>query len=174
MSCFISLILGTGRQEANSIKVAEFVCEEAKNYGFKVELIKPRDWLDSPFTGEMKENKRKKLSEILQKANGFLIVSPEYNHGYPGELKLLLDNFYDEFAYKPIGICGVSSGKLGGARMVEQLRLVLIGFSMILLRNAVYFLNVKNFDNEKEGYREPLKNLFNELKFYCEKFSRLK
>jgi len=172
MNYFIPLIMGTGRKGANSEKVAEFVFEKAKEYGFEVELIKPRDWLDSPFTGEMNEEKRNKLSEIFKRANGFIIVSPEYNHSFPGELKLLLDNFYEEFTHKPVAICGVSAGKLGGARMVEQLRLVFIQFSMVPLRNAVYFSNVKNFDQEKESYREFLKNLFDELKFYLEKLGQ--
>jgi len=169
---FILIILGTGRRGANSEKVAEFVFEEAKNYGFEVELIKPRDWLDSPFTGEMDEEKRKKLSDIFKRANGFIIVSPEYNHSFPGELKLLLDNFYEEYAHKPVGICGVSIGQLGGARMVEQLRLVCIELSMIPLRNAVYFSNVQNFEKEKETYKEFLLSMFDELKYYSEKFGQ--
>jgi NAD(P)H-dependent FMN reductase len=172
MAYLISIILGTARKEAISEKIAEFVFESAKNYGFEVELIKPRNWLDSPFTEEMNEEKRNKLSEIFTRSNGFIIVSPEYNHSFPGELKLLLDNFYEEFKHKPVGICGVSSGKLGGARVVEQLRLVCIELSMIPLRNAVYFSNVKNFEEEKEGYQEFLKILFDELKFYCEKLGQ--
>lgn len=169
---FITIILGTGRKDSNSEKIAEFVLQESRNYGFESELIKPRDWLESPFTLEIKEEKRNKLSEIFNKAKGFIIVSPEYNHSFPGELKLLLDNFYEEYNHKPVGICGVSIGKLGGARMVEQLKLVCIEFSMIPLRNAVYFSEVQNFEKEKENYKEPLKLLFDELKFYIEKLSR--
>jgi NAD(P)H-dependent FMN reductase len=165
----IGIILGTGREGANSEKVANFVFEEAKNFGFEVEYIKVKDWLDKPYTGGMSEEKRNKMSEILNSLDGFIIVSPEYNHSFPGELKLFLDEFYEEFNYKPVGICGVSVGKLGGSRMVESLRLVLIEFMMVPLRNAVYFSNVKNFENEKENYKEFLKNLFEELKFYMMK-----
>jgi NAD(P)H-dependent FMN reductase len=165
----ITIILGTGREGAMSQKVAEFVVDEAKHYGFEVEFIKVKDWLDKPYTGGMSEEKRNKASEILKNSQGFLIVSPEYNHSFPGELKLFLDEFYEEFNHKPVGICGVSSGKLGGARMVESLRLVLIELKMIPLRNAVYFSNVRNFENDKDSYKEFLKNLFDELKFYMEK-----
>jgi NAD(P)H-dependent FMN reductase len=165
----IGIILGTGREGANSEKVANFVFEEAKNFGFEVEYIKVKDWLDKPYTGGMSEEKRNKMSEILNSLDGFIIVSPEYNHSFPGELKLFLDEFYEEFNHKPVGICGVSVGKLGGSRMVENLRLVLIEFMMVPLRNAIYFSNVKNFENEKENYKEFLKNLFEELKFYIEK-----
>jgi len=165
----ISIILGTGREGANSEKVSEFVLESAKNFGFEVNFIKVKDWLDKPWTGGMSEDKRNKMSEILKNSQGFIIVSPEYNHSFPGELKLFLDEFYEEFNHKPVGICGVSRGKLGGARMVESLRLILIEFMMIPLRNAVYFSNVENFENEKESYKDFLKNLFDELKFYLEK-----
>jgi NAD(P)H-dependent FMN reductase len=165
----IGIILGTGREGAHSEKVANFVFEEAKNFGFEVEYIKVKDWLDKPYTGGMSEEKRNKMSEILNSLDGFIIVSPEYNHSFPGELKLFLDEFYEEFNHKPVGICGVSVGKLGGSRMVESLRLVLIEFMMIPLRNAIYFSNVKNFENEKENYKDFLKNLFEELKFYMEK-----
>jgi len=165
----VAIILGTGRGGSKSEKVANFVVEEARNFGFEVEYIKVKDWLDKPFTGGMSEEKRIKISEILNNSQGFIIVSPEYNHSFPGELKLFLDEFYEEFNHKPVGICGVSVGKLGGARMIESLRLVLIEFMMIPLRNAVYFSNVQNFDKEKEIYKEFLKAMFEELKFYIEK-----
>jgi len=165
----VTIILGTGREGSKSEKVANFVVEEAKNFGFEVEYIKVKDWLDKPFTGGMSEEKRNKMSEILNNSQGFIIVSPEYNHSFPGELKLFLDEFYEEFNHKPVGICGVSVGKLGGARMIESLRLVLIEFMMIPLRNAVYFSNVQNFDKEKESYKEFLKAMFEELKFYIKK-----
>jgi NAD(P)H-dependent FMN reductase len=174
MSYFIPIILGTGRAKSNSQKVAKFVFEEAKNYGFDIELIKPRDWLDKPWTGGMSKEKRNKLSKIFKKADGFIIISPEYNHSFPGELKLLLDEFYEEYAHKPIGICGVSSGKFGGVRMVESLKPVLNTFSMIILKNSVYFANIENFEREKENYKKLLKILFDELRFYLEKWSQIK
>ena len=71
-----------------------------------------------------------------------VIISPEYNHGYPGELKLLLDNAYDVYEGKPVAICGVSNGPIGGARMAEQLKLVLSAFQMMIINAAVYFANV--------------------------------
>lgn len=172
MKLFIPIILGSGRKGAKSLKVAQFVFQEAKNYGFEVELIKPRNYLTSPFTGEMNKEKKNKLSKIFSRADGFIIVSPEYNHSFPGELKLLLDNFYEEYAHKPVGICGVSSGKFGGVRMIEMLKIVCLAFSMIPLTNSVYFLEVQKFEEEKENYKKFLITLFDELKFYLEKLSR--
>lgn len=170
---FVPIILGTGRKNANSEKVSEFVFDLANKCGFNVKLIKVREWLDQPWTGGMDFKKREKLSQIFKEADGFLIVSPEYNHSFPGELKLLLDEFYEEYHFKPVGICGVSTGKLGGARMVEQLKLTLITFSMILLKNTVYFSNVESFEKDKKDYEKYIEILFNELKSYIEKLKKL-
>lgn len=169
MKFFIPIILGTGREANNSEKIANFVFEEVNKYGFESQIIKPRDWLNKPWTGGMDNEKRKNLSEILMKANGLIIVSPEYNHSFPGELKLLLDEFYKEYKNKPAGICGVSSGNFGGVRMIEGLKLVLNSLNMIVLKNSVNFSNIENFENNKERYKSFLNSLFEELKFYLEK-----
>jgi NAD(P)H-dependent FMN reductase len=169
MAYLVSIIFGTGREGANSEKVANFVFESAKNFGFEINFIKVKDWLDKPYTGGMSEEKRNKLSEIFKNSQGFLIVSPEYNHSFPGELKLFLDEFYEEFHNKPVGICGVSVGNFGGIRMIQNLKPVLTALKLIPLFQEIYFCKVDNFENEKENYKEFLKNLFEELKFYMEK-----
>ena len=71
-------------------------------------------------------------------ADGLIVVSPEYNHGYPGPLKEVLDSLYEEYEHKPIGICGAGGG-LGGSRAVEQLRLVAIELKLVPIREALYF-----------------------------------
>ena len=68
--------------------------------------------------------------EKARRSDGFIIVSPEYNHGYPGELKMLLNMLFSQYAHKPVGICRVSSGAWGGTRMVEQLRQVGLAFHL--------------------------------------------
>src|SRR5262245_58802077 len=114
----IPVILGTARSGRESEKVAKFVHEFAVQHGFLTELVDVRDYLQS-FTEE------KELTAWKEKAtaaDGFIIVSPEYNHGYPGELKMFLDSAYVEYNHKPLGIVGVSDGMAGGIRMAEQLR----------------------------------------------------
>ena len=103
-----------------------------------------------------------------------IIVSPEYNHGYPGELKMMLDLLYKEYAQKPIGFCGVSAGGLGGARVVEQLRLVSIEFHMIPIREAMYFSSVQDLFEENgkikdESYSPRITKFLNELVSYIKK-----
>ncbi len=109
----------------------------------------------------------------MKRADGLVIVSPEYNHGYPGELKLMLDQLYQEYNRKPAGICGVSAGDLGGARMAEVLRICLIELQMVLIRETVYFPKVQDLFNEKGeirnlSYTERLQKFFAELVWYAE------
>lgn len=170
---FIPIILGTARENRESEKVANFVLMEAKKYGLTTELIDVRNYASSA-TQTLKKDIKDSLSATIQRANGLIIVSPEYNHGYPGELKIFLDNFYQEYFYKPLAICGVSAGNLGGARMAEQLRLVAIEMHMIPIREAVYFSSVKNlFDGENDikdsSYAERLKIMFKELEMTASK-----
>jgi NAD(P)H-dependent FMN reductase/predicted RNA-binding Zn-ribbon protein involved in translation (DUF1610 family) len=61
------------------------------------------------------------FSDAMLRADGLVIVVPEYNHGYPGLLKHALDTNLKEYIHKPVGLCGVSAGGFGGTRVVENL-----------------------------------------------------
>lgn len=167
---YIPVILGTAREGRQSEKVARFALKEIVNFGLKTELIDARDF-QTGVTGKEPPNKTE-LSRKISRADGFLIVTPEYNHGYPGELKIMLDLLYEEYARKPVAFCGVSSGTTGGARAVEQLRLVAIEFHMTPIQEAVYFRNVKNLFDARENLLDPsfgiqLKSLLEELTWYA-------
>lgn len=173
MKLFIPIILGTAREGRASEKVAKFVFGEmAKFADIETELIDVRDYrLQSTDNTETQEI-AKKLSEKISRADGLIVVSPEYNHGYPGELKMMLDMLYREYFKKPIGICGVSMGGLGGVRMVEQLRLVSIELHMVPIREAVYFSNVQQLFGEDgnikdQSYAPRLKTFMDELFWYA-------
>lgn len=167
---YIPIVLGTNRDGNFSQKVSDFVLSEAEKYGFETELVKVGDY------NHVKTDERNKATawkEKMSRADGLVIVSPEYNHGYPGELKLFLDAIYTEYKRKPLGICGVSKSILGGARMVEQLRLVSIELSMVPIRNAVYFNNIQDPETfiggelaEADSYAERLRVMFEELSWY--------
>lgn len=147
---YIPVILGTGREGRQSDVPARWVTAKFAQAGIETELVDVRDWLESPFTDNSKKTqKAKDLAAKLTRAHGLVVVAPEYNHGYPGELKLLLDTFFPEFGRIPFGICGVSFGKQGGARMVEQLKLVSIRLHMVPVRESMYFSSLHTtFDKE--------------------------
>jgi len=168
---YIPVILGTARVGRKSEKAANFVLSEVIRFGTKTNLIDVRDYLTGVTDNTLINTQSKKLSREITKADGIIIVSPEYNHGYPGELKIMLDMLYGEYHYKPVGICGVSIGKLGGARMVEQLRLVLIELHMIPIREAIYFGNISNlFDSNglltDPSYKQSMRTFLEELHWY--------
>lgn len=140
-------------------------------------LLDPRDFR-MPATDDREETPMvKKYREIVARADGLLIVSPEYNHGYPGELKMMLDMAYEEYARKPVAVCGVASGGMGGVRMVEQLRLVLLEYHLTPVAPAVYFSNIKTAfgaDGQPADavYRERVRKLIDELLWYARALKR--
>lgn len=169
---YVPIILGTGRNGNWSEKVAKFMLEKVLAAGLKSEIISTKDYLVGATWQYEESPEIKALSLKIKKADGFVVVFPEYNHGYPGELKLLLDNFYDEYARKPVGFCGVSKGALGGARGVEQLRLVFVELHAVLIREAIYFSFVRDLFDEKgeikdKTYKEKAEKFLGELAWYA-------
>lgn len=169
---YIPVVLGTGREERRSENVAKFVHEQVKKL-ISTELIDVRDYAtEHTIPSWEKSMQSEKWRNIMVKADGLIIVAPEYNHGYPGELKILLDKLYDEYNRKPVAICGVATGGLGGARMVEMLRISLIELKMVPIRNAVYFSSVKELFDEDgnikdESYKERVSGMLEELTWYA-------
>lgn len=142
---YIPIILGTARHGRRSETVANFVYKLCKEIDlFQTELIDVRKLATSATIPPWEPTEQSMAwSTIVNKSAGFIIVAPEYNHGYPGELKILLDKLLREYENKPVGICSVSSGQFGGARMVENLLPVLNYLKMILVNPVVHFSNIK-------------------------------
>lgn len=115
------VVLGTVRKGRASENVARFVFEETKKReGVETELIDIRDIkVASDDAGEA--IKDSKFSATVERADGLVLVVPEYNHGYPGMLKHVLDSNLKEYIHKAVGICGVSAGGFGGTRVIEHL-----------------------------------------------------
>jgi NAD(P)H-dependent FMN reductase len=78
------------------------------------------------------------LARRIDRADGFVILTPEYNHGYSAVLKNAMDHTFVEWRRKPIAFVGW--GNVGGARAIEQLREVSVEFEMAPLRHAVHIL----------------------------------
>ncbi len=171
---FIPLILGTGREGRQSEHVAKFVFELLKkNDRVETQFIDVRDFA-YPVT-QVDTEACKPWLEIASRADGFFIVSPEYNHGYPGELKMLLDQGDEEYDGKPVAMCGVSSGGLGGARMVEALLPVFRTLGFWAIAETLYVSSVeKTFVNgvlQDESYIKKAEKVIDAL---IEKAEQLK
>jgi NAD(P)H-dependent FMN reductase len=139
---YIPTILGTARPGRLSEPVAHRVVERLKHRGAMTDLIDVADYGLTATATHGIGLEPTHYRELVTAADGLLIVAPEYNHGYPGELKLLLDLEYQAYARKPVGFVSVSSGALGGTRMVEQLRAVTLALRMVPVSPAVHVVNV--------------------------------
>ena len=140
---FLPVILGTPRQERWSQPVAEFVTAQLALWpGVETMLVDIRD-LPLPVTGAGEDIKDPAFSELCMRADGFVIVAPEYNHGYPGLLKHVLDTNLKEYIHKPVGICGVSAGGFGGTRVIENLLPVMRELGLVTIFWDGNFSNVR-------------------------------
>src|SRR5205085_12034595 len=130
---YIPLILGTPRKGRASESVARFVLGElAKRERVETELIDVRELrLTSEDEGEA--IKDAEFSSKMNRADALVIVVPEYNHGYPGMLKHVLDTNLKEYIHKAVGICGVSAGGFGGTRVIEGLLPVLRELGLVTI-----------------------------------------
>jgi NAD(P)H-dependent FMN reductase len=130
---FIPVILGTVRKGRASESVAKFVFEQVKQReGVETGLIDIRD-LNFPADDAGEQIKDGAFSETCERADGFVIVTPEYNHSYPGMLKHVLDSNLKEYIHKAVGICGVSAGGFGGTRVIEALLPVLRELGLVTI-----------------------------------------
>ena len=138
-SLFIPVILGTARKGRRSENAARFVFEETKKRaGVETEFV---DICKIPMrlddAGE--QMKDPAFSDLVRRADGLILVVPEYNHGYPGLLKHALDMNLEEYIHKAVGICGVSAGPFGGARVIEALLPVMRELGLVAIFNDVNF-----------------------------------
>ena len=131
----LGLIYGSVRPGRFCDTVADWSAREIDSYGgFTLDRIDPKHlgltgWQDD-------EQQTARLRRQIDQADGFIVVTPEYNHGYPAVLKALIDSAYDEWQAKPVGFVSYG-GAAGGLRAVEQLRRVFAELHTVTLRDSV-------------------------------------
>lgn len=145
MTPFIPVVLGTARVGRLSENIAKYVVSKLTvRSDIETQLVDVKDYIFGHTIPPWENNEiTKPWGDIVRRAHAFVIVTPEYNHGYPGELKMLLDEFgKTEYGGKPVVVCGVSSGPFGGARMNDHIAPILRELGLIDLPTALYFPNV--------------------------------
>ena len=146
---FIPIILGTARQGRESEKVAKFVFEQTKKRAkVETELIDVRK-LPMRFDDAGEQMKDPAFSATIERCDGVVIVTPEYNHSFPGLLKHALDMNLKEYIHKAVGICGVSAGTIGGARVIETLLPVMRELGLVTIFEDVNFAKVGTLFDER-------------------------
>jgi NAD(P)H-dependent FMN reductase len=119
----IPVLLGTNRKERKSALVAKWlVSEMEKRPEISTRLFDVADF-DLPHDdyGQVLKDRFPEWRDAIIEADGLVIVSPEYNHGYPGALKAVLDLLLREYVHKSVAFVGVSAGPWGGTRVIEAL-----------------------------------------------------
>jgi NAD(P)H-dependent FMN reductase len=148
MAPLIELVVGTTRPNRFADKpLAWLVDRLGRRDDLEIEVVDladhPLPFFDGPVSPirarrEYPNEEVARLGRIFDRASGYLVVTAEYNHGYPASLKNAFDHFYVEFNRKPITFVGY--GNVGGARSIEQLREVAVELEMAPLRHAVHIL----------------------------------
>jgi NAD(P)H-dependent FMN reductase len=148
-SLFIPLILGTARQGRQSEHAARFVFQQTKERpGVETEVIDVRT-LPMKLDDAGEQMKDPKFAATIERCDGLIIVTPEYNHGCPGLLKHALDMCLKEYIHKAVGICGVSAGPFGGARVIENLLPVMRELGLVTIFEDVNFGKISMLFDER-------------------------
>lgn len=166
---FIPILLGTIRPKRQSIHPAKLIYRiGSEREDIRVELVDPSDY-HFPYDGNDEENKDPRYTKLTAEADGFFIVTPEYNHAFPGSLKRMLDSELKNYIHKPVAFAGVSNGVFGGARAIEALVPSVREMGMVVTFSDVYFPQVQNLFDDKgnvtdpEGYTRRINKAFDEL-----------
>jgi len=142
----IPVLLGTNRKERKSVYVANWlVGEMGKRDDIETKLFDVRNF-DLPqdgYGGEVKDEFPEWRDSIIR-ADGLVLVTPEYNHGYPGAMKSVLDLLLKEYIHKCVGLVGVSAGPWGGARVIEALVNVVRELGLVVTFTDLNFPSVQN------------------------------
>ena len=153
----IPVILGTVRKGRMSAHAAQWMTHHiAARPGIETRLLDVAEMcLSTTDAGE--SIKDPAISEILAAADALVIVSPEYNHSFPGLLKHMLDAYLKEYIHKAVGVVGVSAGLFGGARGIQDLLPVLRELGLVTTFWDVNIGNVSQvFDSDGRLLDEAL------------------
>lgn len=167
---YIPIILGTVRQGNQSQHVANYIFKKAQEReDIETVLFDPKKMkLDFSDEGQALKDKHKDYRDAIIKADGLIVVFPEYNHGYPATLKHILDIMLPEYIHKPVSFVGISQGMFGGARGIENLVNVVRELGLVATFSDLYFPKVQDTFNDQGELVDPkvnnrVEDFFNEL-----------
>jgi NAD(P)H-dependent FMN reductase len=176
----VPVLFGSVRTERRGIKAARFVINELKNYGCDPVLVDAKEY-DLPLLDKMYKEydagtappKLQELADLYHSADGFAIVTGEYNHGVQPGLKNLLDYFLEDYYWRPSAIISYSGGYFSGVRAAVQLREIVAELGMPAIPSAFPIARVGSaFDDAGEPtdlkFRSRNVEFFKEFVWYME------
>lgn len=167
---FLPILLGTNRRNRQSENVAKWVLDKMSGREeIETKLFDARDF-DLPqddYGTEIGKNFPEWRDAIIR-ADGLIIVTPEYNHGYPGILKSILDLLLKEYIHKAVAFVGVSAQAWGGLRVIEACVPMVRELGLTVTFTDLNFPRVQNLFDENgklldEDYEKRIKDFLDEL-----------
>jgi NAD(P)H-dependent FMN reductase len=169
---------GSVRSDRQGIKAARFVLKKLTERDHAVELIDAKE-INLPLIDKMYKEYEpgtapealRRMAELIIQADGFVIVTGEYNHNIPPGLANLLDHFLEEYFYKPSGIVCYSAGRFGGVRAAVAIRPMLAELGMSSIPSVFPIPKVQDaFDEDGNAldprYDEGIAKFLKELEWY--------
>ncbi len=175
----LGVIIGSVRSGRGGQVVADWFVREAENFGaFAVDVIDAREYELSLGFGDALPPKTpphaQGLTQALDEADAFVVVTPEYNHSYPAGLKNLIDWHHRVWHAKPVGFVSYG-GIAGGLRAVEHLRCVFAEVHAVTIRDSVSFANYwerygpgGDWPREPEGSNLAAKKMLDQLAWWTQ------
>ena len=146
----LQVIVGSTRPSRAADKVVRWVTSQALHEAFDTEVIDLRDWplpmfgehagsIGNPNDPSYSDPAGRQWNRKIAEADAYLVITPEYNHSVPGELKNAIDSVFLSFAFrnKPMAMVGYSGGIGGGIRAIEHLTQIAVKVEAAPLRSTV-------------------------------------
>ncbi len=171
----IAVLAGTTRVQRRSIKAAQYIAGFGRQLpNVEIIFVDPTEF-QFDGDGNDPEGKDPRYTDITARADAFFVVTPEYNHSFPGSLKRMLDSELANYNHKPVAFAGVSDGNWGGTRAVESLVPAVRETGLVVMSFDVFFPRVQDIFAEdgsineqfRERYEKNLTKLYDELLWFA-------
>ena len=184
MTLSTAVIYGSARRERQGIKAARFISRKLQERGHDVTLVDTNEYelplLDlmyKEFDAGTAPAAMQAVADILSAADGFVILSGEYNHSVPPALKNLLDHYQSEYLYKPSAIVTYSAGPFAGVRGLVNMRGIMAELGSPAIPSACPVSQVwKAFDEEgnalEDAYDRRVGKFLDEYEWYVRAMKR--
>lgn len=160
MDITVAVLIGTARVQRESIKAARYIADFGRTLpNVKIILVDPTE-LHFPGDGNDPEGKDPRYTAITTEADAFFVVTPEYNHSFPGSLKRMLDSELENYNHKPVAFAGCSNGGWGGVRAVESLVPAIRETGLVALSWDIYFPRVQDIFDASGAMKQEHLSLY--------------
>jgi NAD(P)H-dependent FMN reductase len=167
---FLPVLLGTNRKNCQSKNVARWIFGKMKEREeIETVFFDARDFdLPQDHYGQEIKDRFPEWRDAIIRADGLVIVTPEYNHGYPGILKSILDLLLKEYIHKAVAFASVSAQVWGGTRVIEQCVPMVRELGLAVTFKDLNFPRVQNLFDENgtlldDAYEKRVGEFLDEL-----------